>query len=323
MKEIGLYGLLYCGGNRFGDGRELAFRERLIGITTFIRVSHGSLINGFKSPKIEEIVNSLKDKIAIVTGAGGGLGAASAIVLAERGAKVLVAGRRLSNVEVTVSEIQHKGGWAKPIIFDLAEEDQIHSAVDQVAREFGKIDILHNCAADCSPELFFRDRDIETMDVPTWDRNFLINVRGTMLCCKYVLPHMPHHAGASIINTSSNTGLQGNLILNAYSCTKAAIFQLTRNIATTHGKRGIRCNTVTPGMVLTKPNLENTPKEMRDIVESETLLPKLGEPNDIAYVVAFLASDEAKYITGQNIVVDGGTWVHAPGFAQMRGSMAH
>jgi len=271
---------------------------------------------------MEENVNSLKDKVAIVTGAGGGLGSASALVLAERGAKVAVADVRLSGAEATAQLIQRNGGSAEPIAFDLMEEDQIRCAIEKVASDHGKIDILHNCAADCSAESFQLDTDIEKMDVATWDRVFRINVRGTMLCCKYALQHMPHHAGASIINTASNMGLQGHLMLAGYSTTKAAIMQLTRNIATSHGKLGIRCNTVSPGMILTRPNLENTPKPVRDIVESETLLPSLGEPNDIAYVVAFLASDEAKYITGQNFVIDGGTWVHVPGFAEIREMMS-
>ena len=147
---------------------------------------------------------------------------------------------------------------------------------------------------------------------------FRINLTGTMLCCKYALPHMPRYAGASIINTASNTGLQGYTMLAAYNCSKAAIMQLTRNIAASHGKLGIRCNTVSPGLTLTGSVREQMPKAIQDIVESGTLLPSLGQPNDIAYVVAFLASDEARHITGQNIVVDGGTSVHDPGFAQLR-----
>ena len=267
--------------------------------------------------------SSLKDKIAIVTGAGGGIGSAAAIVLAERCAKVYVADFREEAALVTVNEIKRKGGWAEPLIFNLLDAGEIKAAMDKVAQAQGKIDILYNCAADCSPQSFPLDKDIENMDLPTWDRAFAINVRGTMLCCKYVLPHMPHHAGATIINTSSNTGLQGFQFLNAYTCTKAAIVQLTRCIATTHGKKGIRCNAVAPGMVLTKPNLENTPKVVRDIVESETLLPSLGVPEDIANVVAFLASDDSKYMTGQVVVADGGTWIHAPGFAQMNALMAN
>jgi len=156
------------------------------------------------------------------------------------------------------------------------------------------------------------------MDVEVWDRTFRVNVRGTMLCCKYTLPHIPRHAGASILNTASNLGMQGSLIQAANSASKAAILQLTRSIATSHGKVGIRCNTISPGLVLTD-NVANTlPASFREIVEAETPTPYLGTPRDIACVVAFLASDEARYINGQNIVVDGGTASHIPGFAQMR-----
>ncbi len=263
-------------------------------------------------------MNSLNDKIAIVTGGGGGIGSASAMVLAERGAKVMVADRLIANVDVTVGEIQSRGGWARPLIFDLCVENQIRAAMDRVADELGRIDILHNCAAYISAESLLLDKDIETMDVPTWETAFRINLTGTMLCCKYALPYMPRHAGASIINTASNTGLQGYTMLAAYNCSKAAIMQLTRNIATSHGKLGIRCNTISPGLTLTQSVLEQMPQAIQDIVESGTLLPSLGQPNDIAYVVAFLVSDEARHITGQNIVVDGGTSVHDPGFAQLR-----
>jgi NAD(P)-dependent dehydrogenase (short-subunit alcohol dehydrogenase family) len=263
-------------------------------------------------------MNSLKDKIAIVTGGAGGIGSASAMVLAERGAKVMVADRRAASVDVTVGEIQSKGGWARPLIFDLLEEDQIRAAMDKVAGEFGRIDILYNCAADVSPETLHLDKEIDTTDPRAWERALSINLMGTMLCCKYALPHMPRHAGASIINTASNTGLQGYTMLIAYNCSKAAIMQLTRNIAASHGRLGIRCNAISPGMILTQALLDSMPKAIRDIVESGTLLPSLGQPNDIAYVVAFLASDEARHITGQNIVVDGGLSVHDPGFAQLR-----
>jgi NAD(P)-dependent dehydrogenase (short-subunit alcohol dehydrogenase family) len=268
-------------------------------------------------------MTSLKDKIAIVTGAGGGLGSATAIVLAERGATVVVADLNMESAERTAAEIRSKGGVALPVRFNMMDEESIKALINTTVEKFGRIDILHNCAADCSPQSFPLDTDVEKMDVPTWDRAFSINVRGTMLCCKYALPHMPRHSGASIINTASNMGLQGNLMLTAYSSTKAAMMQLTRNIATTHGKQGIRCNTVSPGMILTKPNLENTPKQVRDAVEAETLTPTLGDPIDIANAVAFLASSDAKHITGQNLVVDGGLSVHAPGFAAMLAGMQH
>ncbi len=261
---------------------------------------------------------TLKDKIAIVTGGGGTIGSASAILLAERGAKVMVADRHAANVDVTVGEIQSKGGWAQPLIFDLCVEAQIRAAMDKVAGQFGRIDILYNCAANISTETLTRDKDVETMDLEIWEKAFRINLTGTMLCCKYALPHMPRHAGASIINTASNMGMQGYAEMTAYSCTKAAIIHLTRDIATSHGRLGIRCNAISPGLILTPFQRAEVPQAIQDIVESGTLLPSLGQPNDIACVVAFLASDEARHITGQNIVVDGGAGIHDPGFAQLQ-----
>ena len=160
------------------------------------------------------------------------------------------------------------------------------------------------------------------MDLAIWEKAFRINLTGTMLCCKYALPHMPRHAGASIINIASTMGMQGFTDMTAYGCTKAAVIHLTRDIATSHGKLGIRCNAISPGLILTPFQRAEVPKAIQDIVEAGTLLPSLGQPNDIAYVVAFLASDEARHITGQNIVVDGGASVHDPGFAQERAMAA-
>jgi NAD(P)-dependent dehydrogenase (short-subunit alcohol dehydrogenase family) len=153
------------------------------------------------------------------------------------------------------------------------------------------------------------------MEAEVWDRAFRVNVRGTMLLCKHVLPHMVAKAKGSIINTASNLGLQGNLIQAAYSASKAAVMQLSRSIATSHGRRGIRCNTVSPGLVLTPAARDNLPPELHRAVAGETLTPYLGVPEDIAHAVAFLASDEARYVTGHNLVVDGGTSSHVPGFA--------
>jgi len=261
---------------------------------------------------------SLKDKVAMVTGGAGGIGSATASVLAERGAKVVVADINLKAAGQVAVEIQDKGGTALAVCVDLAQEESIVSMVRAAIDAFGKIDVLHNNAAELAPELYALDRDIESMNVDVWDRTFRVNVRGTMLCCKHALPHMPPHAGASIINIASNLGLQGSIIQAAYSASKAAIIQLTRSIAASHGKLGIRCNSVSPGLVLT-PNVVSTlPAAVREIVEAETLTPALGDPLDIAYVVAFLASDEARYITGHNIVVDGGTASHIPGLPRMR-----
>jgi NAD(P)-dependent dehydrogenase (short-subunit alcohol dehydrogenase family) len=261
-------------------------------------------------------MRQLNNKIAIVTGAGGGIGSASARLLAARGARLVLADIQLPAAERVAELITQAGGEALPVFLDLASEASIVALVRITWERFGRIDVLHNNAADLSPDLSHRDRDIETMEAEVWDRTFAVNLRGTMLCCKYVLPHMVSNGGGSIINTASNLGMQGNLGQAAYAASKAAVIQLSRSIATSHGRRGIRCNTVSPGLVMTPAARDNLPPQLHRIVAGETLTPYLGIPEDIANAVAFLASDDARYVTGHNLVVDGGTVAHVPGFAQ-------
>jgi NAD(P)-dependent dehydrogenase (short-subunit alcohol dehydrogenase family) len=258
----------------------------------------------------------LDHKVAIVTGAGGGIGSATARLLASRGARVVLADIQVQAAERVADLVERAGGSALSLYLDLADEDSIKSLVRSTLDRFGRIDVLHNNAADLSPDLSVRDRDVEAMEAEVWDRTFKVNVRGTMLSCKHVLPHMAANGGGSIINTASNLGMQGNLGQAAYAASKAAVIQLSRSIATSHGRRGIRCNTVSPGLVMTPAARDNLPPQLHEIVAGETLTPYLGVPEDIANAVAFLASDAARYVTGHNLVVDGGTVAHVPGFAR-------
>lgn len=255
----------------------------------------------------------LEGKVAIVTGGAGGIGSATCKVLAERGARVVVADIDLARAEAVAAEL----GDAIAIKVDLASEAEIIALFEATLTRYGRLDIIDNNAALLSPEIAQVDHDVATMATDIWDRVFAVNARGTMLCCREALKIMEKQGSGVIINTASNLALQGNVIQAAYSASKAAVLQLTRSIATSHGKRGIRCNSVLPGLTASKAALEHLPQRLREIVEEETLTPYLGDPMDIAHAVAFLASDEARYITGQMLVVDGGTSAHIPGFARL------
>jgi NAD(P)-dependent dehydrogenase (short-subunit alcohol dehydrogenase family) len=258
----------------------------------------------------------LDDRVAIVTGAAGGIGAATARLLAARGARVVAADINLEAARRIAELIVASGGRARAAHVDLSEEDSIASLFDDTLRTFHRLDILHNNAADLSPELTRRDHDVESMPTEVWDRTFKVNVRGTMLCCRHALKQMGKVRSGSIINTASNLGIQGNIGQAAYAASKAAVLQLTRSIAASHGRLGVRCNAVSPGLVLTPAARDNLPPLLHEIVSGETLTPYLGEPDDVAAAVVFLASDEARYITGHNLIVDGGTVSHVPGFAR-------
>ena len=263
-------------------------------------------------------MHTLKDKIAVITGAAGGIGAATAHIMARSGAKLALADIRRDAAEKVVEEIKTAGGSAIALELDLAHEESIVAALSATIEAYGRIDVLNNNAALLTPEISRRDGNVEEMEAEVWDSVFRINVRGAMLCCKHALKHMVARGSGSIINTASNLALQGNVIQAAYSASKAAMLQLTRSIATSHGRSGIRCNAVSPGLVLTPAARAGLPPKLLDIVASETLTPYLGEPDDIGHVVAFLASDLARYVTGQNFVADGGTASHVPGFSQFR-----
>ena len=163
---------------------------------------------------------------------------------------------------------------------------------------------------------------VETTDIEVWDRLLRSNVRGTLLCCKQVLPHMVGQGGGAIVCVASALAVNSAPAFAAYAATKAAIVSMTRSIATSHGKRGIRANAVLPGMTRTEAALRNLPPFFLEMQEAENLTPYIGEPEDIANVVAFLASDEARYVTGQALLADGGSNVHVAGFARMNEELA-
>lgn len=253
---------------------------------------------------------SLKGKVAIITGGAGGIGECTARLMAARGASVAIADVNLSGALRVATDI---GTDAFAVEVDLASEESIASCVARVIERFGRIDILHNNAA-VAGETIARDGSLHDMETSVWDRIFSVNCRGTMLMTRACLPHLIEAQG-SIINTVSGLGLQGHVRQTAYGATKAAIIQLTRSIATTYGPKGVRCNAVAPGLILTPTTAKDFPAQWRADVESETPRGTVGAPEDIAEPVAFLASDAARNITGQTLASDGGVSIHVPGYA--------
>lgn len=252
-------------------------------------------------------------KVVIITGGAGGIGGATARLLAARGARVAVADIAAQAAEQLAAELPD----AIAVPLDLEQETSIEAMIERTVAHFGRLDVLHNNAALLHPDLAKIDNDVETMSTALWDRTYAVNVRGTMIACRAALPHLRRTRG-NIVNTVSNLALQGHMIQVAYSSSKAAIIQMTRGIAASHGIHGVRCNAVAPGMTMTPALRDAFPPVLRKAVEDETLRDQLGEPEDIAEAVAFLASDAARNVTGQVLVCDGGCASHVPGIAQFR-----
>jgi NAD(P)-dependent dehydrogenase (short-subunit alcohol dehydrogenase family) len=251
----------------------------------------------------------LGGKVALVTGGAGAIGSATARLMHARGAKVAVADLNLERAQAVAQEL---GGETLAVALDLEQEASIIAMVDAVAARFGRLDILHNNAAFTDP-VAAADLGVETMDTGLWDRTFDINVRGAMIACRHALPHMVRGGGGSIINTVSVVGLRGAAFKTAYGASKAALVQLTRAIAASHGRRGVRCNAVAPGMTLHPGAISAVPDEFLEATARETPRNRLGAPEEIAEVTAFLASDAARILTGQLLVCDGGLTIHLPG----------
>ena len=255
----------------------------------------------------------LEGKVAIVTGAGGGIGSAVVRRFVAEGAKVAVA-ELFADLADKVAE--PLGEAALPIQFGAGDPASIEAMVEKTVGHFGRLDILHNNAAMTDPKKHPLDTDAVNIPIEIWDEIIDINLRGYLMGCKFAIPHMVKGGGGSIVNTASNSGTAGDLARIAYGSSKGAIITMTKYVATQHGRQNIRCNSVAPGVVLT-PALDATAPGLKEIIKRHVLTPEFGTPDDIAALVAFLASDESRYITGENISISGGGLVHQPHYADL------
>ena len=248
---------------------------------------------------------TLENRVAIVTGGSGGIGGATAKLLAQNGATVAVVDIDFSGSERVVKEIIAAGGQAKAYKVDLANEDDIKNLVLDVVQDFGHIDILFNNAG------IIKRTTCLDISAQEWDMVFDVNVRAIFLMCKYVIPHMRKAGAGSIINTGSGWGLKGGGQALSYCASKGAVVNMTRALAIDHGPDNIRVNSVNPGDTNTQM-LINEANQLKQEVQSflaesaDRPLRRMGEPIEIAQVVLFLASDASSYMTGSALVVDGG-----------------
>jgi NAD(P)-dependent dehydrogenase (short-subunit alcohol dehydrogenase family) len=257
-------------------------------------------------------VGRLEEKIAIVTGGAAGIGRATAMRMAHEGATVVIADINGEGGTRVAEEVIALGGKALAVQTDIGKPDQVQHLVERTMHTYGRIDVLHNNAF----RLYEGDRDFTNSTLESWTGAIETNLLGHMLCCRYTIPYMVEQDGGSIINMASTVALGAGDQNVAYAVSKAGLLALTRFVATMHGKAGVRCNTIVTGFVLTRP--EQRVPERVDIWFQNQHTPRVGEPEDLASVVVFLASDESRYVQAATIEVSGGTLAHATVTAQLR-----
>lgn len=261
-------------------------------------------------------MTGLKGKSALVTGGAGGIGSEVCRRFVHEGMRVAIADISEERAVLLKDELEALGGTAVVMLVDLHSEESIKTMIERTSTAFGRLDVLINCAMETKQEISATDIDVLTMNVDAWKAMFEVNLYAGALACKYAIPGMIANGGGAIVNFASTAGMLGEPTENGYGCTKAAVIQLTRSIATTYGKRGVRCNSISPGLIRHSRIDAALPSGVIDIVMDNQLVPYPSEPKHISGVAAFLVSDDAAFITGQNIVVDGGTNIHTPILAQ-------
>ena len=240
----------------------------------------------------------LKDKVALITGAGSGIGEATALRFSEEGAKVVINDVNLESANSVLEKIKGIGGEALVLKADISKKDEVTAMMQKVVEHFGRLDILVNNAG------INRDAFAKKMSEEDWDLVIKINLKGTFLCCQAAINAMGKQGSGRIINTSS-IGSLGNMGQANYSASKSGVIGLTKTLALECARNGITVNCVAPGATKT-PMTVKMPEDIMNMITEKIPLRRWAEPNEIANMHVFFASDEASYITGQVIFVDGG-----------------
>jgi 3-oxoacyl-[acyl-carrier protein] reductase len=249
----------------------------------------------------------LKDKVAIVTGAGQGIGAAYARKFSEEGAKVIIADINQKKSEVVVKEIMGKGHEALAVMTDVSGEASTQALAHEVMQRYGRIDILVNNAAIFST---IHLKPMEEISVNEWDGLMGVNLRGMFLCCKAIVPQMKAQKQGKIINVSSATVFMGKPYYIHYVTSKAGVIGFTRALAREVGDWNIQVNCLTPGYTETEVPRATTTSEQKQAIIGHQCIKRIGTTEDLVGIMVFLASNESDFMTGQTVNVDGGDNLH-------------
>lgn len=246
----------------------------------------------------------LDGKVAVITGAGSGIGRVAALLFAAEGARVVVADVVAANAESAAAAITAAGGTATPVTVDVSDEEQVGAMVDAAVRTYGGLHVLFNNAG------IFPDDDGGVLDTPpeTWQKVMDVNLKGVWLGCRAAVPAMLDSGGGSIVNVASFVALMGAATAQiAYTASKGGVLAMTRELAVEYARRGIRANSLCPGPIetpLLAELLADPERRQRRLVHIP--IGRFGRPEEIAKAALFLASDDASFVTGSALVVDGG-----------------
>jgi NAD(P)-dependent dehydrogenase (short-subunit alcohol dehydrogenase family) len=250
------------------------------------------------------VADRLRNKVALITGAGMGMGRECALLFAEEGARVVVADIDEKAARETVRAIDAKGGQALAVIGDVAKEADVERMVTEGVRRFGALHVLHNNAGVLWKD---RDRSVLETDEGWWDRVMAINLKSVFWVTKHGIPHLRSAGGGSIILMGSVSALAGfTRAQDAYTAAKGALISLGKSLAIQFAKDNVRCNVIHPGIVDTPLQAPYLTPEIRKEFETGIPLGRIAQPREIANVALFLASDESSFMTGAELVVDGG-----------------
>jgi NAD(P)-dependent dehydrogenase (short-subunit alcohol dehydrogenase family) len=250
----------------------------------------------------------LADKVALITGAGSGMGRLAAQVFAREGAAVVAFDRVEDALRETVESVVAEGNRIAHVAGDVSSSADVQRAVAEGVRAFGKLDVLYNNAGIFPDE----DQSVVDMDEAVWQRVLDVNLKGVALCCKHGIPELVKAGGGSVINVASFVALVGCTVpQDAYTASKGAVLSLTRSLAVQYGRQGVRANAICPGPILT-PMLESLFPSEEERLKRLNRIPmgRFGRAEDIVYAALYLASDESSWTTGTAFVVDGGITVN-------------